>query len=258
MDFYANFLEEKKKIDAILRDLLKEREEFIYPPLYRAMEYSLFSGGKRIRPVLLKWCAELGTPDPATLNRSIGAIEFIHTYSLVHDDLPDMDNDDTRRGKPTSHKVFGPAMAILAGDGLLTEAFYFSGSAGDSRLTRILAQCSGAEGMVGGQAADIDKYGDKDYIITLKTAYLFKAAALMGGIAGSLDDDKLDKIGVYGINLGKAFQLRDDLLDLEAEGLDETEKKAKMLVEKAKESIASISGTQNLLKLADFVITRKG
>ena len=106
---------------------MEKRKNAIYPRLFEAMEYSVFSGGKRVRPILLKWCAELGNPDIKILNRVLTAIEFIHSYSLIHDDLPAMDDDDMRRSKPTSHKMFGEGIAILVGDALLTEAFLLLG-----------------------------------------------------------------------------------------------------------------------------------
>lgn len=255
--FYNIFLEEKKTVDKIIRDEFEKKKESVYPLLFKAMEYSLFSGGKRVRPILLKWCAALGDPDEDVLNKTIAAIEYVHTYSIIHDDLPSMDNDNIRRGRPTSHRKFGEAMAILAGDALLTEAFHLLGETQNSRLSLELARYSGAGGMVAGQAADINKDEDMEFINNLKTACLFKASVIMGGIVGRLNKRIIDKLSIYGINLGRAFQLKDDLLDMDAEDLQKTRKKVTEFTDTALKSIVDVDGTERLEDLAEFVITRK-
>jgi geranylgeranyl diphosphate synthase type II len=256
-DFYNILLQESKLIDSIIRSEFEKRKEDIYGTLYEAMEYSLFSGGKKVRPLLMKWCSEIGDPNKDVLAKAMSAIEYIHTYSLIHDDLPAMDDDDMRRGKPSSHKKFDEATAILAGDGLQTDAFLLLGQTGIPELSIELATCAGSQGMVGGQAADIKRDREIDYINDLKTANLFKAAAVMGGIVGGLNKDALDKLADYGINLGRAFQFRDDILDEEAADNNETYKKAAAIVAYAKNTIKDIPGTERLLELADFVIARK-
>ncbi len=267
-DFIDLLSSEKVIIDEFIKKELKRKKPAFYPQLYQAMEYSLFSGGKRIRPILLMWCAKLGKDKLSDanispiLNKAVAAIEYIHTYSLIHDDLPSMDNDDIRRGKPTSHKKFGEAVAILAGDALLTEAFALLGETNISKLTVVLAENAGAAGMVAGQVADIERGTlSIDYINNLKTAKLFRCATVMGGICGGVEDSVLEKLADYGINLGRAFQLRDDILDNETENSDLTYKKASDFINKAINSIIDIDSgmsdvIENLTKLAKFVIKR--
>ncbi len=191
--------------------------------LREAMAYSLTAGGKRIRPVvLLSAGAAVGGDEEALLPFAC-AIEYIHTYSLIHDDLPAMDDDDFRRGRPTCHKAFDEATAILAGDGLLTEAFRVMGEsplAGRDpgrtvRAMALLARASGAEGMVGGQQLDLaPRPGDSvDEIHLRKTAALIEAAAGMGGILGGGSDARVESLRRYGSALGLLFQITDDILD---------------------------------------------
>lgn len=197
--------------------------------LTKSMDYSLQAGGKRIRPLLL-----LGTLHSFGKNESIGlpvacAVEMIHTYSLIHDDLPSMDNDDLRRGKPTNHKVFGEAMAILAGDGLLTFSFQVISEFMDETISpekRIalisrLAKAAGPEGMVGGQVADMEGEGaslqlkDLEYIHTHKTGKLLAYSVMAGAIIADATDEQLEKLEQFAHHLGLAFQIRDDILDIE-------------------------------------------
>ncbi|MEH7237011.1 polyprenyl synthetase family protein [Bacillus sp. JJ1562] len=194
-----------------------------------AMQYSLEAGGKRIRPLLL-----LGTLRSFGKDENIGlptacAIEMIHTYSLVHDDLPSMDDDDLRRGKPTNHKVFGEAIAILAGDALLTYSFQvISESMRDhispeKKLLLIteLAKASGPEGMVGGQVADMEGEGavlnleELEYIHRHKTGKLLAYSVIAGAILADATSEQLDKLTQFAHHLGLAFQIRDDILDIE-------------------------------------------
>jgi len=196
--------------------------------LWEACRYAMLGGGKRLRPaVLLASCEAVGgTRDEAALAAAC-ALEAVHGYSLVHDDLPCMDNDDVRRGQPTVHVAFGEACALLCGDALLTIAFEWLAEAGLRRdrpaafapAVRILAECSGARGMVGGQALDLALVGrtltvpETEALARKKTAALFRAAALLGGICGGADEASLDALEHYGEALGIAFQHRDDLMD---------------------------------------------
>ncbi|MDR3225712.1 MAG: polyprenyl synthetase family protein [Clostridiales Family XIII bacterium] len=200
--------------------------------LSESMRYSLRAGGKRVRPVLLLAACELAGGDTMEALPYACAIEYIHTYSLIHDDLPAMDDDDLRRGKPTNHKVYGEAVAILAGDGLLTSAFeamytdmllYFDKPEMMKRRARAaheIAKASGSRGMVAGQVADIEAV-DKDvspelleYIQVNKTAAIIRAAVVAGGYIGGAGAALIDSLSSYGECLGLAFQVADDILDV--------------------------------------------
>ena len=194
--------------------------------LYDAMRYSLCGTGKRIRPVLCMATAEsFGVPVERALTAA-AAIECIHTYSLIHDDLPSMDNDDLRRGRPTNHKVYGDAIALLAGDGLLTFAFELLSQKMDVlphrqvRMVAVLAQAAGASGMVGGQAADILATGQGgneellQYIHINKTARLIQASIVIGGLFADLTPTEDDALAAFGLALGLVFQMVDDVLDI--------------------------------------------
>ena len=212
----------RKQIDAALdRALPRSREE--PRRIHTAMRYSVFSGGKRIRPAItLLACEACGTPARAALGAAC-AVEYIHTYSLVHDDLPSMDNDDLRRGKPTCHRAFGEGYAVLAGDALLTEAFALIARSYDApvvaRSVAELAAAAGAAGMVGGQAFDIAARGKPvtkrslDRTNALKTARLFEASARLGAIVARAGRKKEQALARYGRELGMAFQAVDDCLD---------------------------------------------
>lgn len=200
--------------------------------LYEAMKYSLTAGGKRLRPVLLLASCEFAG---GNINDAIPyaiAIEYIHTYSLIHDDLPAMDNDDLRRGLPTNHKVYGEALAILAGDGLLTSAFeamnkdimlYFDDPYQMPKRVRAsyeIAKGAGCRGMVAGQVSDIENEGADisnemlEYIHINKTGALIKAAIKAGLYLGDPDSEMLDRMDLYAENLGLSFQIADDILDV--------------------------------------------
>jgi geranylgeranyl diphosphate synthase type II len=196
--------------------------------LHEAMRYSLDAGGKRIRPVLcLASCEAVGAADGLDRAESpAAALELVHTYSLIHDDLPCMDDDDLRRGRPTSHRVWGEALAVLAGDALLTRAFGVLAEAeeigAEARvaMVRLLAEAAGSLGMVGGQALDVAAEGSADvdlptlqFIHTHKTGALFGAACRLGGLAGGGDEDAVRRLGRLGEKLGLAFQIADDLRD---------------------------------------------
>jgi len=200
------------------------------PPLRESMMYSLLAGGKRLRPAFALAAVEAVGGKPEEALPAACAVELIHTYSLVHDDLPAMDDDDFRRGRPTNHKVFGEAMAILAGDALLTHAFHVLGTmterypnvsaASALRIVKELAAYAGAPGMVGGQAADmLGEQGETtlsqlEYIHLHKTSDLVIASLRAGGIVGGANEDQLEALTVYGRSIGLAFQIQDDILDL--------------------------------------------
>jgi geranylgeranyl diphosphate synthase, type II len=216
------------------------------PSIHRAMRYSIDAGGKRIRPVLCVESARLFSSDLAGAIDAGCALEFIHTYSLIHDDLPALDNDDLRRGKPASHKVFGEAMAILAGDALLTIAFQTLAAAPiePARRVRVISEVATAagtvNGMVGGQVADIEaerKPVDKaglEYIHRSKTAALIRASIVAGALAGGAPDADVERLRRFGENIGWTFQVVDDILDVEEStaalgktaGKDQVQKKA--------------------------------
>ena len=195
--------------------------------IHRAMRYSLFAGGKRVRPLLAIASAEAVSDAPVGVESAACVLELIHTYSLIHDDLPALDNDDLRRGKPTCHKVFGEAMAILAGDGLLTLAFETLANAPiePARRVRIIAEIgAGAgtvNGMVGGQVADVEAErkpvdgAGLEYIHRSKTAALIRSSVVAGAIAGGARDEDVERLRRFGENIGWAFQVVDDILDVE-------------------------------------------
>jgi geranylgeranyl diphosphate synthase type II len=199
------------------------------PPesIHRAMRYSLFAGGKRVRPILCLAAAEAVSDSPVGIEAPACTLELIHTYSLIHDDLPALDNDDLRRGVPTCHKVFGDAIAILAGDALLTLAFQVLAQMAceperKARLMEELAVASGTVGgMIGGQVNDIEGEGKHpdaallDAIHRAKTGALLKASIRMGAIYAGADSDQLAALTCYGEHIGLAFQIVDDVLDVE-------------------------------------------
>ncbi len=184
------------------------------------IEYSLFAGGKRLRPALALGAAEVVSGNDAPALPAACAIEMIHTYSLIHDDLPSMDDDDLRRGKPTSHKVYGEAIAILAGDALLTMAFDAAAQTESIRVVREIAQAAGVAGMVGGQVIDLDS---EDRGVTLdqlrqlhayKTGALIRVSLRVGAILGGAEEAELAALTEYGEHIGLAFQIADDILDV--------------------------------------------
>ncbi|MGB9826016.1 MAG: polyprenyl synthetase family protein, partial [Desulfofundulus sp.] len=227
MNFEAYLAEHAERVDKALAEYMPTLPAPA-KELEKAMRYSLFAGGKRLRPILALASAEAVGADPAVALPAACALEFIHTYSLIHDDLPAMDNDDWRRGKPTNHVVFGEAQAILAGDGLLTQAFYilatgpYPPSVGREQILAAIAEiagAAGAEGMVGGQSADIraqGKSGDPEtlyYIHTHKTGALLKASVRVGALLAGASSSVLSSLTLYGEKLGLAFQISDDVLD---------------------------------------------
>jgi geranylgeranyl diphosphate synthase type II len=218
--------ESRALVDAELERILPPAEE--YPAsIHKAMRYSVFAGGKRLRPTICLDAGRLFSGDEKILLRVGSALELIHTYSLIHDDLPALDNDDLRRGKPTSHVVFGQATAILAGDALLTLAFEAIADVGDGSAPRTvqviheLAHAIGTRrGMVGGQVIDLettDRTGDSarlEYIHSAKTGAFIRAAVRTGAILTPANPDDLARVTAYGDKIGLAFQIADDLLDV--------------------------------------------
>jgi geranylgeranyl diphosphate synthase type II len=293
-DFKKYLNAQIEAVDAYLDQNLPPESN--YPEsIHRAMRYSLFAGGKRLRPVLVLAASEAVGGNKEDVLPAAAALEMIHTYSLIHDDLPAMDNDSLRRGKPTSHVVFGEAIAILAGDGLLTEAFRLLADAPLSdaahaerrlRAITVLAEAAGVGGMVGGQAVDIESEGKPvspetlDYLHRHKTGALIRGAAHLGALLGGGSEEDIEKLTCYGRDVGLAFQIVDDILDVEGDaaalgktagkderagkatyprvhGMEAARRKAKELSTRAVE-IAETYGTagQPLANLARRIVDR--
>ena len=230
-EFLEAYLSDRKKIVEEALERYLPGKDGHPQELHNAVHYSIFAGGKRIRPILCLAALEACGGDLAPAMPVACALELIHTYSLIHDDLPAMDNDDFRRGKPTSHKVFGEAAAILAGDALLTEAFVLLSRAEKVRLVaerrlaiiQEIAHAAGIAGMVGGQALDIragknhpDFEGLTD-IHRRKTGALIVAAVKSGAILAGASDVRIQALGAYGSHIGVAFQIADDILNVEGD-----------------------------------------
>jgi geranylgeranyl diphosphate synthase type II len=269
--------------------------EVVYPEkIYEAMRYSLMAGGKRLRPILcLATCTLLGgTADMAMPTAC--ALEMVHTMSLIHDDLPAMDNDDYRRGKLTNHKVYGEDMAILAGDGLLAYAFEFiatqTRNVPAEQVLKVIARLGravGAAGLVGGQVVDLDSEGRSDvsletlnFIHNHKTAALLEASVVSGALLAGASEADLERLSRYAQNIGLAFQIVDDVLDITATqeelgktagkdlqaqkatypsfwGIEESRNQAQRLVESAKAELAAYGEkAQPLMAIADFITAR--
>ena len=288
-DFFET---DRAEVDAALDSLLPPEGT---PPavIHAAMRYSVFAGGKRIRPILCIEAARIFSDPPRGVLPVACAFEFIHTYSLIHDDLPALDNDDLRRGRPTCHKQFGEAMAILAGDGLLTRAFEVLARApltAEQRtaLVREVAAAAGTvDGMVGGQVADLEAGGKPieaaglEYIHRSKTAALIRAAVVAGAIAGGASAKDEERLRAFGESIGLAFQVVDDILDVEESsaalgktaGKDQSQRKAtypalygieksrataQALIERAHGELAPFGERgKRLRSLADFLANRR-
>jgi len=230
MDLKKYLKERCTLVDEALDRYLPPADE-LPQSIHKSMRYSVFAGGKRVRPILLLAACDAVGGDIGNAMPAACAMEMIHTYSLIHDDLPAMDDDDFRRGNPTNHKVFGEAIAILAGDALLTEAFIllsnpdYMGNTAAARLLPVvheISRCAGSRGMVGGQVVDMESEGKPDidlatvqYIHTRKTGALIKASVKAGAILGGADGARLDAVTRYGEAIGLAFQIADDILDIE-------------------------------------------
>ena len=280
------FKEYAEITEKALREYIKE-EDVPQKKLYEAMCYSLFAGGKRLRPAIMMMTAKMLGAAPETVLPFACAIEMIHTYSLIHDDLPAMDDDDLRRGKPTNHKVFGEATAILAGDALLTKAFEIASdcdNAGTMRAIKVLASAAGSEGMVGGQVIDIkgdfENLDSLKFMYSLKTGALLRASGVIGAILSGASEEQISEIDRFCYNLGIAFQIQDDILDVSGTeedlgknigsdaqndkstyvtfaGLDGAEKLQSEYIEKAKKCLGTFENSEELLELADLLKRRK-
>jgi geranylgeranyl diphosphate synthase type II len=297
MDIKRYLAEKKGIVDSALERYLPKEMEF--PSiLYKAIRHSLFAGGKRVRPILSIAAFEaMGRKGDEILPFAC-ALEMIHTYSLIHDDLPAIDDDDYRRGQPTCHKAFGEAVAILAGDGLLTGAFELmtdqatqEGMGTDGRLMINMiheaAHAAGISGMVGGQVLDIESEGKEvdlptlEYIHTHKTGALILVSIRLGAILGGAREQILKAFTRYGERVGLAFQIADDILNVEGKatllgkktggdlskgkvtypsllGLDESKRRAKELVELAIHALGSFGPeADSLREIARFIISRE-
>ncbi|HKZ16698.1 MAG TPA: farnesyl diphosphate synthase [Geobacteraceae bacterium] len=230
MDLKRYLTERCKLVDEALGKYMPIEDELPFL-IHKAMRYSVFAGGKRVRPILMLAACEAVDGNIEEAMPAACAMEMIHTYSLIHDDLPAMDDDDFRRGIPTNHKVFGEATAILAGDALLTEAFALlscqelAGSIDPAKRLQVIseiARCAGSRGMIGGQMVDMESEGKTDmdlatvqYIHTHKTGALIKASVRAGALLGDADKAEEAALVRYGEAVGLAFQIADDILDLE-------------------------------------------
>jgi len=230
--------------------------------LHKAMRYAVFPGGKRIRPILTIAAFEACKGRAKEILPVACAMEFIHTYTLIHDDLPCMDNDDSRRGKPTCHKKFGEDIALLAGDALLTLAFGILSESDNVKVISEVSEAIGSCGTIGGQVADMRQKTDLDYIATHKTGALFQAAVKSAGIYKGIGPKKLRALEGFGKYLGFTFQLVDDLLDKDGYvkfyGEAHTKKMAELLSKRAK-SYLDIFGNRakKLLDITDLILDRK-
>ena len=267
------FRQELQKRTAAIEELLKEylpAEEGYQKTVIEAMNYSLMAGGKRLRPMLMQETYKMFGGDGDIIEPFMAAIEMIHTYSLVHDDLPAMDNDEYRRGRKTTWSVYGDGMGVLAGDGLLNYAFEIALDTLDEtkgadnraviRSLKVLAKKAGIYGMIGGQVVDVEaekQYGISknrlDFIYELKTGALIEAAMMIGAILGGATDEEVEQIEDVAKKIGLAFQIQDDVLDVIGEtetigksvGSDEKNQKATYVVfeglEKAKQEVADLT-----------------
>ncbi len=293
MSFHEHLTRQQEIIDREL-DRLVPLETVPPETIHRAMRYSLFAGGKRIRPILCLEAAHAICEAPRGIETAACSLELIHTYSLIHDDLPALDNDDYRRGKLTSHKVFGEAMAILTGDALLTLAFEILAKMDavlDDRKTRVIAELATAAGtaggMIGGQVADLEGEGKEpnaqllESIHRAKTGALLRASVRMGAIYAGADQQQLDAVSRFGEHVGLAFQIVDDILDVEESsevlgktagkdaqqhkitfpavyGLDESHRMAERERSCAHQALAIFGErTERLRELADLIVQRK-
>ena len=290
MKFEERNLEYREFVEAYLREIYQKYADQPQKPLFEAVEYSLLAGGKRLRPIFaLDFCRMCGG-DWKNAAPFAAAIEMIHTYSLIHDDLPCMDNDDFRRGRPTNHKVFGEGMAVLAGDALLTDAFMIAASAklpnpGDMGMAiGLMAEGAGSLGMVGGQVLDImseqRELTEREVldIQSRKTGCLIHIACCLGVIAGGGSKEQLDAAARFAADLGLAFQIRDDMLDVigtqeemgKGVGTDETkntfvklygletcEKLVQQYTKSAIEALKAFENTEYMVALAKSLTDRR-
>lgn len=285
MNFEEYLIDKKDIVDKALDDFLPS-EEKSPSIIHKAMRYSVFSGGKRLRPILTIATAELlGKEIEAVLNVACG-IELIHTFSLIHDDLPCIDNDDFRRGKPSNHKVFGEAIALLAGDALLVSGFELIVKNSELKgikkqsILKVIKEISyyiGTEKMLGGQVEDIGLENEnitKDDLYNLymkKTAALICASIRAGAILSDANQRQLKALTRYGENIGLAFQIADDIIDIMQDqremkkptyphkyGIKESKMEAERLIKEAKKSLKIFDNKAEVFNnLADFIISRE-
>lgn len=294
-----NFKEQREhkvqEIEAILRQYLP-KQEGPQKKIMEAMEYSLLAGGKRLRPMLMSEVYKLLGGTSKIIEPFMAAIEMIHTYSLVHDDLPAMDNDEYRRGRKTTHIVYGEGMGILAGDALLNYAFETASEAFEKEPSmsyeigtaiRILSQKSGVYGMIGGQVVDIESSGKKipletlQFIFELKTSALIEASMMIGAVLAKAEKETVDKIEQIAKNIGIAFQIQDDVLDVTStseelgkpthsdeknekttyvtlKGLDTAKEEVRLISEEALHLLSGLNGENTFLEaLMRALIVRK-
>lgn len=282
-------MNDASRIEKELVSYLPQENEYI-KTLVDSMRYSLTAGGKRVRPMLAIEFSKLCGGNEEAVMPFACALEMIHTYSLIHDDLPCMDNDDLRRGKPTNHKVFGEAAALLGGSGLLTLAFEtvlsekavkLNGYEKCVKAGRLLAECAGVNGMLGGQIIDLESENKQVPVEHLrvmddkKTGALIKAACILGCISAGADEEKIKAAEIYAENIGIAFQIVDDMLDVISDtqtlgkpigsdkennkstyvsllGLDECRRISAELTDKAVNSLSAFDGDTSVL--SDFAI----
>jgi len=281
-------------VDKALESLVPPAKTFP-PKVFEAMRYSLFAGGKRVRPIFALASAEALGAKTAGLLPIAGALELIHTYSLIHDDLPAMDDDDLRRGRPTCHKIYGEAIAILAGDGLLNRAFEVLSDPRRLKtvtavrliaITREISLASGVFGMVGGQVVDMESEGKDvdlptlEYIHTHKTGALIRASVRTGAIYAKASEKRLKALTRYGERVGLAFQIADDILDVVGSreetgkdvgsdlkkgkktfpsfyGLEESRRRAKEVADQALDALKDFDRkAEPLRELAKYIVTR--
>ncbi|MBO7208609.1 MAG: polyprenyl synthetase family protein [Clostridia bacterium] len=283
MDFLNQLKTDTKIVEDWLFELSPKGDGY-HSIIFESANYSISNGGKRIRPILAMEVCKLFGGDLENVKHFACALEFIHTYSLIHDDLPCMDNDDLRRGKPTNHKVYGDAIAVLAGDGLLTYAFETvlkSPCHKRAEAGLCLAKLSGFDGMVGGQVIDIKGATDKEMLIDLhkrKTGALICAGAYLGALSADAAQKDIDNVTQFAENLGLAFQIKDDLLDVLGDektlgkpvgsdmdkqtfvdfyGIDKATEKLNEISEKAKDIISCYGDKSKFLtELTDYLINR--
>ncbi|AJP10897.1 TPA: polyprenyl synthetase family protein [Clostridioides difficile] len=294
MEFKQCLKEKASFVEKVLKEYMP-KEEGYQKTVIEAMNYSLSAGGKRLRPILtLEACKIVGGNEDEAIPFAI-AIEMIHTYSLIHDDLPALDNDDLRRGRPTNHKVYGEAMGILAGDALLNYAFevMLAGSINKENPEKYLkaineiAKGAGIYGMIGGQVVDVESENKQiekeklDYIHMNKTAAMMVGCMRAGATIGGANSEQMEEITKYAKNIGLSFQIVDDILDIVGDeaklgkkvgsdienhkstypsllGLDKSKEIAHNLIDEAKKSIEKLSDDVDFLKgLAEYIIDRE-
>lgn len=285
-------MKEKQELVNIILDRYLPRKDEYPKSMHKALRYSVFAGGKRLRPYLTMCAFQIYEEEVEKITPVAAAIEMLHTFSLIHDDMPDLDNDEYRRGKKSTHALFGEGEALLAGDALLVGAFELITYAEIKpklrvQMVRELAQETGVRGLIGGQMVDIESEGKKvdkktiDYIHENKTAKLIKLALRFGALAGGAPASEQKALEEYGRKIGLAFQIIDDLLDIEGDpdemgktvgkdahfekatypsvyGLAESKRKAQELISQARDTIAPLGEKAQILDiLAEYMLTRK-